>query len=375
MCYSFNFSVIGQMFEPLKKEFGFSIALTSLLPTIQSLGGFMVCIVGIFFLGSFNIKKVFVVQAFFSFLIFSLVGTKPPIAILIILFFLLGSTGTFIDFLSNPILLDVVDNKAENHLNFMHSMFTFGAMIAPFVAQLIFNYSGLSGTFYIMGGFGLLCALFAMYAFKSDIKRKLIEKKESVTSRIKDIGQVLKKHGIKVVVTISLLYFWWEMSSCLFISAAITSIHKNSGEGALSLMVYFFGLMISRFIYSKFAARFSQGKIISYGALLSLFFGLSALVIEDIVVKIVFIGISAFFNANTIPLSVIAACKIAPQNTLLSAGIVMTTAYAAIFIFTPITGLIGDLFNLNYALYFLSIPLFLTIPLGYITHKKMKKIG
>ena len=372
LCYSFNMAVIGQMFDAIKKSYGLNIAQTSLLPAVQSVGGFAAVIICIAFMDSFNKQKVLVTAGVLYFILFILIGAITPLYILFSIFVFMGIFGGTLDTMTNAVMVDTAPRNTNRHVSLMHTLFAFGAVVSPLIAQQIHKTTGISGTFFVMGGFALVWALYSVIVFRNSVKQKYIKSKISFSSRMKEMISVYKKPGMIEVGVIAILFSCWQLTAMLYTSSMISGLSGSQADGALALSVLFIGMMISRLIYTRFSTRFSEGLVLAVGNFLGMVAWVIAILVPGLVLKIVLIGVTSFFCGNNFPVGIMAACKIAPQNTAAASGTVILGSYIALFFFTPSIGALADSMGLNNAMIFSAVPLLLLVPVALLLYKKMK---
>lgn len=75
------------------------------------------------------------------------------------------------------------------------------------------------------------------------------------------------------------------------------------------------GMMLSRFLFSRIADRFSQGHVIAITCFMGAIIWIIAMLVNGITLKIVLVGVSAFFCGNNFPIIFSKACKLAPKKT------------------------------------------------------------
>lgn len=374
LCFSFNVSVIGQMFDSIKNIYHLNYTQASMLLSVQSIGGLALAVMSILYIDRLNKNKILVICGLLLCILLIIIGVLPQLFFMFIIFIMLGFSGGAINTLSNPVMVETVPNKAERYINFMHMIFSFGAVVAPILSQMIYSAYGFSVVFYILGGFALLWAIYAAFAFLSQMKVKLKIEKTSFKQRLIETVNVFKKPGMKQIFFIAIMITSWQLSAIYYLSSYFTGLSQNSINGAIALSVLFLGMMISRLLYARIADRFSPGRVLIASNFLGFFAWILVFILQPIIAKTIMVGLSAMFCANNFPIAFSTACKIAPKNTATSSGLVTLGYYIAIFAFIPIVGLMGDMIGLNASLLFAGFPLILIIPTSFILYKRMKHV-
>jgi len=195
--------------------------------------------------------------------------------------------------------------------------------------------------------------------------------KMNLKFRLSEVRKVFSIPGIKAICIIAVLITTWQMCALYNISGAVSSINSNPIEGALALSVMFLGMMISRFLYSLVADKFSPGRVLAVLNAICAGLWFWAMMTESISLKIILVALSAVAGGVNFPVTFGASTKIASKNTAAAAGFVSLGFYLAIFVFSPIIGRLCDQIGYSEGLATLSLPLVLIIPMGLILHKKM----
>lgn len=375
LCMAFSISIVGQMFETIKATYSLSLSQAGMLLSIQSIGGFVVAVMSLLVIDLFNKKKIIVISGVLLCIFLIIIGIKMPLFVLFIVFIMLGLSTAMVNILSNAAMMETVPKNPERYINFMHTIFSLGAVLAPVISNAIYADSGMSGVFFIMGGFALFWALYSVAVFKNDVRQKLVKEKIHLKSRFKEMIKVLKNPGMKQISIIAVLASCWQLTAMYYVSSLFFGLTGNITDGAYALSVLFLGMMVSRLLYSKFANRYSPGRMLAIECLIGAVFWIAAIFVNDVLVKTILIGVSAFFCGNNFPITFSTACRLSPKNTATALGATYFGYYLALFVFVPVIGVIGEAIGLNNALYFAALPLFMLIPAAIRLHRKMKTIS
>lgn len=374
LCVSFSISIVGQMFETIKEVYSLSLSQAGMLLSVQSIGGLTVAIMSLLVIDSFNKKKVIVISGVLICVFLIIIGIKMPLSILFIVFIILGLSTGMVNLLTNAVMIETVPKNPERYINFMHMIFSLGAVLAPILSHAIFLHYGLSGVFFVMGGFALFWALYSVIVFRNDLRKKLVLEKISLKVRYREMIKVLKNPGMKEIGIIAILTSCWQLTAIYYISSLFSGLTGSIADGAYALSVLFLGLMISRLLYTKFATKFSPGLVLAIGSFLGAAVWIASMLASDAQVKIILLGISAFFCGNNFPITFSTSCKLSPKNTAAALGEAFFGYYLALFVYLPIIGAIGESIGLNNALIFAALPLLILVPVAVLLHKKMKTI-
>lgn len=371
LCFSINIAIVAQMFDTIKNSYDLSLSQGSMLLSAQSFGGLALAVICILFIDSFNKTKVLILAGLVLCSSLILVGFVPPLYILFVIFAILGFSGGAINTLTNSVMVDIVPAKAEKYINFMHMLFSLGAVLAPVLCQTVYLASGLQCVFYVFGGFALCWAIYSVFAFPDHMKQSLLIEKFSFHKQLLLVKSVFKTPGMKAVFVISIMISAWQLTAIYYISSVFSSTNNDAMDGALALSILFLGMMVSRLLYTKVADRYSKGRVLMLTNFLGILAWICVFIVPDITLKMVFVGLSALCCGNNFPITFSSACKLAMNNSATASGFVTLGYYIATFTFLPIIGAIGDTIGLQNTLVFCAVPLLIIIPVGYVLHQKM----
>ncbi len=369
---SFSISLVGQMFDAIKNVYQLSLSQAGWLLSVQSIGGFAVAIMCLLFVDSLNKTKLIVISGVLLCVFLIMVGIKLPLFLVFIVFIMLGLFTGVVNTLTNAVMAETVPANADKHINFMHMIFSLGAVLVPILCSVIYHYLDLSGVFFVLGGFSLFWPIYAVIIFNANVKQKLLKNTVGIKFRLQKMQKVIRIPVMKEIGLIAVLATCWQLSAIYYVSSLFSGLTGNVSDGAYALSILFLGMMVSRLLYTKVVNRFSKGCVIAIGCLLGAVVWTIAMFVNDIFIKIILIGLSAFFCGNNFPITFSAACRLSPKNTATALGIAFLGYYLALFIFVPIIGAVGETMGLNNALLFNGIPLIALIPVALRLHTKMK---
>lgn len=371
LCFSFNVSVVGQMFGSIKAVYGLSLTQGSLLLSMQSIGGLALALMCIFFIDAFNKTKILVLSGLVLCVSLMVVGIVPPLLLLIVLFAVLGFSGGAVNTLTNSVMVETVTGKADKHITFLHMLFSVGAVSAPLLSQIIYNAYGLPGVFLIFGGFALCWGVYAVIAFPDARRQKLKLQSFSLKARLLETAGVLKAPGMREILIIAVLISAWQMSAIYYISSLFTGFSGNAMDGAMALTLLFLGMLVTRLLYSRVADRFSKGRVLMITNMLGALAWIGLFIVPGITAKMALAALACVCCGNNMPIVFSAVCGIAPRQTAAASGFVVLGYYIAILGFIPLIGALGDVMSLEHAMMLCALPLALVIPFAHGLHRKI----
>jgi MFS transporter, FHS family, glucose/mannose:H+ symporter len=374
LCVAFSISIIGQMIEPIMNQYDLLLSQAGMLISVQSIGGLIVAIMSFVIVDSLNKKKVIVISGILMCVFLMSIGIKMPLSILFLVFIMLGLATAGANIISNAVMSETVINHPEKSINFMHTIFSLGAVTAPILSNYFYSNFGVSAVFFIMGGFAFLWSMYALFAFRKDVVQKLVKHEINPKTRLKEMMQVIKISGMKELGVIAYLATCWQLAAIYYVSMLFSGMTGNASDGALALSCLFLGMMVSRFLYSKVAHQLSPGRVLAIGCALASMVWISAMLTNVVLLKTILIAISGFICGNNFPIVFSTACRLSPKYTATALGVCFLSYYIALFTFIPFIGAVGQSIGLNSALKIVTIPLALVVPFALLLHKKMKPI-
>ncbi len=373
LCVSFSMATVGQMRDYIEAAYGMTASQGGLMISMQSIGGFAVTIMAIVFIDSFNTKKLIVLSGLLTGLFIIAVGVNQPITMLFAVFILLGFFAGIVKTLVNSVMYQIVHVNAERHMTLLHMLFSLASVIAPLASYALYQSFNLFGAFLVLGGISVMFALYALFAFKDSLPERMIQDKLHVGYRMQELKRVIRMPGMMAITIISLLVSAWQVVAIYSISTYFTRINANGSQGAMGLSVLFLGMMIARLVYSRFADKFSQAHVLAVGCTLG-FLAWTAMIFADgYMLKVTLVGLTAVFCGNNMPITYVVGCSIAPKSAGTASGIISFGYYLALFVFVPVSSIIGESLGLPVSLLISGLPLLLLLPAAFSLHKKVYK--
>ncbi|MEX1308348.1 MAG: MFS transporter [Eubacteriales bacterium] len=362
LCFSINVSIVGQMFNSIKTSYQLSYSQASLLLSVQSVGGLTLAIISILLIDMLNKSRFLTVCGLLISLLVGLVGTQPPFIILFMIFIGLGFAGGAINTLTNPVMVETVPKNSERYINFMHMIFSLGAVLTPLISQIIYADYGLPGVFFIFGGFASICAGYAYLVFYMKRQKNKVKKDRETKRRIREAFDTFRVQEIRYIFVIAILITSWQLSSIYYISSYFKELSNDGLKGALALSIFFLGMMVSRLVFSKFADRLEAKRVLAVSNFIGAVVWVMIFIVDGFMLKLVLVGISAACCANNFPIVFSKACHAVPEKMAAASGFVTLGYYVAIFVLIPLIGSLGDLVGMRWALPLIAIFLILVIP-------------
>ena len=232
----------------------------------------MLAFASIFLIDVLNKTKVLLICGFMLSTFLLLIGATPPLFLLFIIFIILGFSGGAINTLTSPVMIETVPARPERYINFLHMVFSLGAVITPIcIAIYFFLYMAYQGFLLFLVFFMLICAFYAGTIFRYKIGNNRFAKKVMLKNNVEKVLKTLRIKEIQHIFITAVLVTSWQLSAIYYISSYVKEINENNMQGALALSILFFGMMVSRLIFSKYADRFEPKKVLIISNLIGAF--------------------------------------------------------------------------------------------------------
>ncbi len=371
-CFATTISLFGQLLDPIRSYYDITIEQANTLLSAQSVGGVFIAVISILYIDSLNQRKIIALAGIMLAVALISMSVLPLFMVFWLIFISIGLSTGLINILSNSVLVNIATTNKQRFLTILHMVFSLWAFVMPFIAQSLYESIGLGQTLLIIGGAILICCAFTFSVFYEEIRMPLITDRLNIRHRYREVLKVLRKPGMKQIYLLMVLTSIWQMCTIYNVSGAVSLINGRPVEGAWALSSLFLGMIVSRLLYSTVADRFSQGKVLAIMNTAGAGLWTAAMLVQDVIIKIILIGITAVACGVNFPAIFGASCKIADKNTATASGLVALGYYTAIFVFCPIVGSLSDIFGYSFALLLLVIPLLLVLPLSVLLHRRMR---
>lgn len=267
--------------------------------------------------------------------------------------FFLGLTTSALQFISIAALADAYPITNSRKIGFMTSMYALGALVAPLIVSFYLSKGLPWRTLFTMLAVGsIIC--FAGMMGAGDMVREVLttEYKTANDGKTKNVNDAdLKKQfflgGILLLCVIMCIYVGFENGFSFFVDTLFIST-LNSGLGKYALSVFWAVMIPARVLVGLFSKRAKDILIISTIAIPLITLILSFM---DSSLVVFFMCIPLGFASGAIYPSVLnMMLPFAGKKTATATGMITTATGIGGFVFTALTGFIGDNFGLRVAM-------------------------
>lgn len=261
--------------------------------------------------------------------------------------FFLGLTTSALQFISLAALADAYPISSGRKLGYMTSMYALGASLASYVVKYYLSLSMPWRTLFIILAVLSFISFVGIIMTKNCVTEAVAQSDLKKDAVIKEAASEFYLFGILLLCVIMFIYVGFENGFNFFVDTLFIEIFKSdSGKFALSLV--WIMMIPSRLLVGRFA---SKAKAILIAAIIG---------IPVYTIIISFITNSTLATILCIPLGfacgAIYPCVLnimlpfAGRKTATATGLITISTGIGGFVFTALTGYMGDLFGLHISL-------------------------
>lgn len=262
----------------------------------------------------------------------------------------------------------------SRHMNWLHCFWGVGTVISPYVMSFALSNSGWQMGYRLLSVIQIAIAVIVLLSFPL---WKVNKKGGGSETEVKPVGIVgaLKIPGAAAVFTGFFAYCASESTAMLWTSSYFEEVFKVSKTEAATLgSIFFIGMTVGRFISGLISEKIGDGKMIRYGALVSM---VGILVICIPVKEVAIIGF-IIFGLGCAPVypSIVHSTpeRFGSERSQSIIGIQMAAAYLGSIVMPSIFGIIANFVTISlmplYLGIFVVIMLYMIIEADKITLNK-----
>nr|WP_297705946.1 MFS transporter [uncultured Butyrivibrio sp.] len=282
--------------------------------------------------------------------------------------FFLGLTTSALQFISIAALADAYPKSGSRKIGFITSMYAFGALVSPLVVSFYLNYNLSWRTLFALLAIGSLVAIVGIINSGDKPREQSVLEvtNDSAGGRTSEFFLP----AILLLCVIMLIYVGFENGFTFFVDTIFTDV-LGSGLGKYALSVFWAVMIPSRVLVGYFAKK-AKGILIT-----------ATLAIPVITFILSFMENSLIFFILCIPLGF--ACgaiypsvlnmmlPFAGKKTATATGMITTATGIGGFLFTALTGFVGDNFGMRIAMRVLAAIFLLTFISAVCTTRMKRK--
>lgn len=261
--------------------------------------------------------------------------------------FFLGLTTSALQFISIAALADAYPLSYSKRIGYMTSMYAFGALVSPLIVNYYLTHGLDWRTLFALLAIGSIVSFVGIKKAGDELREyKIID--ENGSSKV--TGEFILV-GILLLCVIMCIYVGFENGFTFFVDTLFKEVLKSDiGKFALSL---FWAVMIpSRVLVGHFA-KYARKIVIVAIVAIPIVTVLISLSSSSIAVLLLCIPLG-FASGAIYPCVLNMMVPLAGKKTATATGMITTATGVGGFIFTALTGFLGDNFGLRAAMAMLS---------------------
>jgi len=282
--FSLTANTIAPLMTSIQDGFGISVAKSSIIPILNTIGVMIANLIGSFLIAQIGIKR-YLSISFFMAIIGSIafVFSQNFIILLISVFFIGASTGAGFTSLSTTI--SHLDKKYQNY-GMLNAFFGVGGIIAPFITSYFLAKNLNFRSIYLIYLF--LFILLLLYLNTS----KMMQNIKYDAIKILEAINILKKKIIIFSLLIFLFYSGTEISVITWAGNLFVDLFDYSKEFSSILLSYFWiTFTVGRFLTDWMNNKFTELKTIIYSSIL-FFISLGVILILKLPYFFILVGLA-----------------------------------------------------------------------------------
>ncbi|MDR7130931.1 fucose permease [Algoriphagus sp. 4150] len=257
-------------------------------------------------------------------------------------FVMLGIGNTFIQVSSNPLLREVVsEGKYPSLLSISQFVKAISSLLGPLIVAFMVSFTGDWKNVFLVYGF--ISVLTAGWLSKTVV----VEKYKANSTSFRKCFALLGDPLIAVMVLSIFLIVGIDVGMNTNIQGLLVSNYDISLENSsLGISLYFFSLMVSRFLGAILLNKVSHLKFLKWSSLLTVLFFLSLTFSSSLTATLISIVLIGLASANLFPLIFALTINKRPERSNEISGL-MTMAIIGGAIIPLIMGMVQKNFTVN----------------------------
>ena len=259
--------------------------------------------------------------------------------------FFLGLTTSALQFISIAALADAYPLTGGKRIGFMTSMYALGALVAPLVVSFYLSKGMNWRTLFSLLAVGSLVSFVGIIGAGDAVR----EQGEKITDDIN--GENIRREfflwGILLLCVIMCIYVGFENGFTFFVDTLFANV-LDSGLGKFALSVFWAVMIPSRVLVGYFA-KHAKGILVTAATAIPVITIILSLMNSSTVVFALCIPLG-FACGAIYPCVLNMMLPFAGKKTATATGMITTATGIGGFIFTALTGFVGDHFGMRVAM-------------------------
>jgi len=302
--------MIGTTLPEMIRSFGLTLSEGGAIVSAQSAGGLVAMFAGLALAD--RVRKPFWILAsvVLAGLLLGMAGLSPGYWLLVVVFFVLGIVVQVLDLLLNAHTGDIVPGDRTRTLNVLHMLYGIGAFVGPTLARWLLDQSlSWNSVYWIVGGIYLAAAAASLIWVRGYMSLTEVPSAEAdSTAAGPPAGGVpvaARRQWVSVTLLglVVLFYAIHQLGTTSWLPMYLeSSLSLRPAVASAGLSLYWFGIIVSRFVAARFASRIGEMRVLIWGSIIGGVVLMGSVLTVSPALAIIGFTLAGFVTGATIPL-------------------------------------------------------------------------
>lgn len=371
LAYGISLTILGPLVTVFIVRFNISLSDNGLITFFQGIGGIVCVFAGIFFADRF--KKAVIIIAAFGVYCASLIALSftNSYLLLLTLFFSIGASTRILEAIFNAYISDLQKEKRRFHLSMLHVFLGIGALAGPMLSTLFIDTGIRINNLFLY--IGILCIIL-LSAFII-VQKSIRENENCINKKAVTVTNAFLKNKALVFFLPSFLYVGYAIASSIWMPAYMTrELNADTFLSGFSVSALWIGVITGRVLCSFLFSKHNVKYLIFFSGIIGGIIITIAVIINTPAAYIIGYIFSGMMVGPAVPLTVVIAGDILPDNTGSTSALIGLGATTGLMIVPWVIGLIAQSTQFWTALLVLNlIPFLIATSALVLPHKQDKK--
>ena len=370
--------MIGTTLPEMIRSFDLSLSRGGLIVSAESAGGLTAMFAGLLLADRVRKPLWILITVILTGLLLSFAGLSSGYWLLVVIFFILGLAVRMLDLLLNAHTGDLAPETRTRTMNVLHMLYGLGAFVGPSLARWLLNQSlSWKSVYWIVGGIYLLAAVVSLVWARDYLSpggtRSADNGIEAVSrAEGREPGDTrYQRVSVALLGLVVLFYAVHQVGTSTWLPYYLESaLGMRPTLASAGLSFYWAGIILSRFLVSRFGSLIGEKRVLLWGSLLGGVVLVGSVALASPVVAITGFILVGILTGATIPLTMALAYANLPGRT----GSVTAVVYGLMMIGRLIgpwsIGSVGDRLGLEIGILITGAVLFAVALATYIVERR-----
>ncbi len=318
----------GVLLTPMVEHYGLSESQQGATNAALNIGCALALVTSLFVMGRISKPRMMLIAFAATALLILPAALKPPFALLVMNYLLVGVAVGYIDTLASSAMADLFQGKmAARMMGALHAMFGIGGVVSPLVMGALLS-GGLPWNFsyLVLAGMGVLFALYVLPVGRGWMR----DVTDGKTSSLRLSGGMLKRFFSgreQVVLLVSVFLYAYFLGGTGVWAERFISVELGNGSlGAVTLALFWLGMTASRLLVPF--VKVTPIRYVQLSGLLGATALAAGILAGNAGVMCAMAVLAALIAGAGIPMILHISCERFPENTMLATTAVLLCVYA-----------------------------------------------